>query len=106
MPKCEEAWAGMGKLEGGYGARAVPPVPHAPLQMVVGTGSEPGLERKKGHQQSTELLLEAAREPNAKWECISSLRNTCGVEDTACGRPRQVGEASSEEGWVPGSTRR
>lgn len=30
---------------------------------MVGTGSEPGLERKKGHQQNTKLLLEAARNP-------------------------------------------
>lgn len=30
---------------------------------MVGTGSEPGLEGKKGHQQNTKLLLEVARSP-------------------------------------------
>lgn len=32
-------------------------------QTMVGTGSEPGLEGKKGYQQNTKLLLEVARSP-------------------------------------------
>lgn len=57
--------------------------PHVPLLVV--ERMRTGQREREARNKRLNCFWKQPRKPNAKWECVVHLRNTCGVEGIADG---------------------